>query len=598
MADPLKLKFQATLAALADGSDTDLLAAAMKSPAIHFACFVTIKDKDNKVITPEPNILQLRMSETYETLRDLGVKVRIIVCKPRRAGCSSFSSHIVYHFGQGQPIEGITISDIKAHSKELMDKLDDYAGTDTYPWANPQVSCASHSLAWENGTKWTIDTAENPDAGVGGTRQAGHFSEVSKWPKTATRNDKATMASVLPSLSGMDTVVIAESTPEGAAGWQFDTWQEAVNLDTYLAMRAAGICPENQWVKVFAAWWEFEDNTRATQCSEAEIEMLEGSLSPHERSEIELYKLTWEQVAWRRETIKSDCSGDPKKFQFYYPSDEVSCWLASGRPRFDMAKLVEMEAIAHGENPDTGYLMTQDNTHVSWQPVRDGTGDIIVWEPPKAGLRYVVTCDPAEDITQTIGADPDRHAVGVWRAAYYDSLTERHRPAKKVARLKPPFYGDGDVVAGHVQRLSKWYGDALVALEVNKGMDILRLLRTAGVPLFKRRAFSHRLNETVEQYGFKMGDKEERKALIEGFSAALRSGEVEVLDLHAIAEYKNFIVTPKGRAEAASGKHDDDVIGDAIAWETLPSAHEFKKMVAKHQDPVDRQTWRNVTRKW
>jgi hypothetical protein len=343
----------------------ELQALALRSPAVHFSCFVTIKDKNNAELMPTPNVMQLRMSEAYETLRTLGVKVRIIVVKPRRAGCSSFASHICYHHGQSTPVEGISISDIDLHSKEIMEKLSGYSKTDTFPWDNPQVKDIAHSLAWRNGTKWTVDSAQNKDAGIGGTRQVGHFSEVSKWPKTQTRNDKATMASVLPSLSGMDSVVIAESTPEGASGWMYDTWQEAVTLEQFLAMWEAGIRPENQWVKVFAAWWEFDDNAKATRCTEAEIARLRATLDEHERQEIALYQLTWEQIAWRRETIKSDCAGDPKKFTFYYPSDEFSCWTASGAPRFDIGTLLEMEATARGVAYDTGYLVTQDNGVVS-----------------------------------------------------------------------------------------------------------------------------------------------------------------------------------------------------------------------------------------
>ncbi|GAA5117107.1 hypothetical protein JIN84_17900 [Luteolibacter yonseiensis] len=571
---------------------------ALTSPAVHFACFVTIRDKNNEVIIPVPNVLQLRMSEAYETMWAMKVKIRIIATKPRRAGCSTFGTHIVYHHGMRRPIEGIAISDVKEHSTEMLDKIKAYSRVDSFPWGHAVIKDPNQSIAWDNGTKWTVDSAENPDAGVGGTRQCGFFSEVSKWPQTATRNDKKTMAAVLPSLSGSETVAIAESTPERAAGWQYTTWQEAVTLDQFIAMHEAGICPEEVWVKVFAAWFEFADNRRANPVQEAEIDQIRRTLTERERNGIEKYGWDWEQVAWRREIIKSVCNGDEKIFDFYYPEDEVSCWLAGGTPRFDLGRITEMENIARGATFDTGYLVTQDNTKVSFQPVRDGSGDIYVWEPPKTGLRYIVTCDPAEDITQTIGMDPDANSVSVWRAAYHDQLHDRWRPAKKVARLRPPFRGLGEDVAGHVARLSKWYGLAMVSLEVNKGMDILRLLQTAGIPIYKRRPFSPRIGQVVEQYGFKMGDKEERNALIEGFASAIRNGDVEVLDLHALAEYKMFIVNHKGRAEAAPGAHDDDVIADAIAWETLPSAHEFKMMVAKHVDPPDRHTWRNVTGKW
>jgi len=584
-------------------TEEDILALAYKSPAVHFACFVTIRDKNNRPIQPVPNILQLRMSEAYETMREMGVKVRIIVVKPRRAGCSTFGSHILYHHGQRVPCEGITISDVKEHSAELMAKIKEHHSGDSFPWGHSLVRDSTHSLAWTNGTKWTIDSAENPDAGVGGTRQLFHGSEVSKWPQTAKRNDKTTMAAVLPSLSGSDTVGIAESTPERAAGWHYTTWGDAVTLEDFIAMHEAGICPEDQWVKVFAAWFEFDDNQRSQPVSEAEIVHLKRTLDARERNGIEKYGWTWEQVAWRRDTIRSICNGDPKIFDFYYPEDEVTCWLAGGSPRFDVGIINDMETVARGVIPDTGYLVTQDTGKVIYQHVRDGSGEIIVWEHPKDRLRYIVTIDPATDESQTIGADPDRHSVSVWRAGYHDAHSDVWRPVKKVARVKGPLYADGDIVAGHAVRLSRYFGNCIAVQEVNCGLDILRLLKEAGVPLYKRRPISHRTGQVVEQYGFKLNDQQERNAVIEGFAAAIRERAIEVHCLHSLGEYKLFVVKPNGRAEAAPGAHDDDVMADAMAWECMPSATEFREQRVQRADPRDRgpNGWRqvnNVRRGW
>ena len=48
--DPLVAKFRAILSRLADAPDDEVLAAAYQSPAIHFALFCSIRDKDNKLI--------------------------------------------------------------------------------------------------------------------------------------------------------------------------------------------------------------------------------------------------------------------------------------------------------------------------------------------------------------------------------------------------------------------------------------------------------------------------------------------------------------------------------------------------------------------
>ena len=188
-------------AGLMGKSDLDLAEMALGSPAVHFATCVTIHNKDNEVERPVPNILQLRMSQVYELCMALGVPCRMIVCKPRQVGCSTFASHIVYHHGMRYRTAGITISDKAGNSQKLMLKVRDYGVVDKFPWGIRQLKDTSQGLSWTNGTRWEIDSAENWKAGIGDTRQAFHSSETAKWPKTGVKNDKRVMAAVLPSIS-------------------------------------------------------------------------------------------------------------------------------------------------------------------------------------------------------------------------------------------------------------------------------------------------------------------------------------------------------------------------------------------------------------
>jgi hypothetical protein len=582
-------------AGLAAASEEDLAAMAIQSPAVHFSCYMTIRDKQNQMINPTPNILQLRMSEAYETLRDLGVKVRIICVKPRQVGCSSFASFVLYHMGMAKPIEGISISDVRGHSEEIMAKLKEYSAADRYPWGNRLIQSATHSLAWSNGTRWSVDSAENPDAGVGGTRQAGHFSEVAKWPQTTTRNDRKTMAAVMPSLSGDGTVVFAESTPEGAQGWMFATYEEAVTLQKFIEDWKAGIRPAERWVKVFAAWWEFPEHSKPA--TEQEKRQIEDTLTHAEQEGMHKWGWTFDQLAWRRETIDTVCGGDPKVFSYYFPSDDESCWLASGSPRFDMQTLVRWEDQARGVNPEAGYLLKQDRGNVTFHPEHDGSGDVLVFERPMPGLKYIVVIDPAESRSQTISAQPDRNSISVWRAAYHDQATDQWKRAKLVARIRPPYYAEEDEVAMHAIRLSVWYGRALVAQETNKGFHCLRVLQEAGVPLYKRKPISHRTGKVEEQYGFKT-DANNREAIISGLASAIAADNLEIRCSHTLAEMKRFVRKPNGRSEAASGAYDDDVMAAAIAWEVLPSATEYTRHEARHDDPPDDQGWKSASWRW
>ncbi len=234
---------------------------------------------------------------------------------------------------------------------------------------------------------------------------------------------------------------------------------------------------------------------------------------------------------------------------------------------------------------------------MTWHPERDGTGDILIWERPLPGLKYIVVLDPAESKSQTIGSDTDAHSASVWRAAYHDTLTNRWMRAKLVARVRPPFKGEEEEIAMHVIRLCHYYGRALVAPETNKGFHALRILQEAGLPIYKRKPISHRTGKVEEQYGFKT-DANNREAIISGMASAIVNDNLEIRCMHTLKEMKKFIRNAKGRSEAASGAHDDDVIAACIAYEVLPSATEYTRNEAKHEDPVDDRGWRTAAGKW
>lgn len=585
---------------LTSKDEDELAALAYVSPVVHFSLFMEIQDKNGKYIRPTPNVLQLRISETIETLRQHcpGLRIRIVPVKPRRAGCSTFSLHCGYHEAMRRTIEGITVADVKENSEMLMARLVDYTGHDSFPWGNRIVKDAAHSIAWSNGSKWTVDTAENPDAGVGGTRQFGHFSEVAKYPQTTVKNDVKTMTAALPSFDGDDTVVIAESTPEGAVGWFYTTFQgKAMWLEDFLKRWNEGFRPEEQWIRVFAAWWEFDDYRRQTPVSQAEREHIEDTMDEDEREQREKYDLTFEQLAWRRDTIENQCNGDARIFSFYYPSDPVTCWLTSGSPRFDMQRLVEWEGIARGVTPETGWLVRQNDKRVIFQPDHSRKGEILIYERPKPGLRYCVIVDPAESKSQTVGKDTDAHSICVYRNGYHDSNLDRWIRPKLVARVRPPYKAEEDEAAHHAIRLSIFYGRAIIAPETNKGFHLLRVLQEAGMVIYKRRPISHRTGKVEEQFGFKT-DKQNREAIISGLASAIARDELEIYDDHMIAEMKEFIRNSKGRSEAAPGKHDDDVMNAAIAWEVLPASTLYTTDVAKFEDPPDDRTWRGTANRW
>ena len=567
-----------------------LLQQAALSPAVHFTAFVEIPDKTGNVIRPIPNILQLRMSECYETCRAIGRPCYMVVCKPRQTGCSTFGAEMMYHHSMTAKVRGITISDKADSSKKLMLKVRDFSMRDQFPWGTAIKSQKTHAMEWTNGSTWEIDSAQNPRAGIGDTRQAFHASEVGKWQKTGVVADSQIMSAVLPSVGKTDSsLVIAESTPEGSAGWFANTYNKhAVTLEEFVEMDIG----ENavQWIKIFAGWWEFDEHRR--NVTDTEAKRILASLSIQEHEDMERFGLDVEQIAWARDILALECDGDIDLFNTYYPPDEERAWISSGRPRFNPHAVSAMarESGRHGSR--TGFITLQDDLNVRPTWTDSESGDIQVWEPPMEGMRYIVSCDPATGASQTNGKDPDRTSIIVMRAGFYDPGTDCDHPPLLCARVRPPSFADAHAACGYIVSLSRFYGGALAVVESNMGLAVIELLKLAGVPLYKRRVPSARVGSTVEQIGFKITDREQRRQLVDTLAVAIREEGIRIYCPHAINELRDFTIATNGREEARVGCHDDDVFAIAEALFCLPSATEFRRTLRRRRRPADARDWR------
>jgi hypothetical protein len=571
-----------------------LVSLAYTSPAAHLACFTKIPNKEGDLEVLRPNILQLRVSQVYETCQALNLPCRIVVCKIRQCGGTEIGLHIGYHHSMKRRTRAIAISDKRPNSKKLVKRLAARRKYDSFPWG-VKLREVAEEVFLTNDSYWEIESAENHKAGIGDTRQFGLFSEVGKWPKTTVVNDKAIMSAVLPSMSKIGaSCTIAESTPDGASGWMYDTYtKEAITFEAFLARVKKGERPL-VWIKVFAAWFEFDENRQSYLTGKApskiEVAEMKRTITVRESEGIKRYGWDWDQIAWRRAMISLECNGDEEVFDYYYPEDDIRCWAVSGRPRFNMTALMAMERRIGSRRAITGYLGIQANDAVSFHPDPEGGGDVAIWEEPRVGCRYLVAIDPATGASNTAGADPDRNSVQVWRQGYMEG--EEWIKAAMVARIRPPNFNDGDDVALSAVKLSKFYGGCLVVLEVNQGLHVLDHLKDAGVPLFKRTVPSLRPDTASEQYGFKLTDQEQRRQVVEGLAAAIRNEEIDVWCPHWIGEAKTFITTASGRYEARPGCHDDDTMCGAMAWLALPSATEYRGVRRRRQQPADKRDWK------
>jgi hypothetical protein len=572
--------------------DVDFHLAAV-SPLVHFeACSMVQNATTKKLERPVANVLQRRMAEAIEVLTALQIPaIRIIVTKIRQCGGTTFSVEVIYHLCQQRNTDALILANISENSQGILERMKTFSQSDSFPWNNP-LSPQVGKMRWQNGSTATITSAESMNPGISKPRQAVLFSESAKYPRGGVKDDKKIMASILPSLNDAG-LAIAESTPDGASGWHFDTWQGALSLNDYLAQWEAGkSSPGNGWVKVFAAWFEFAENVKPVNAAEAAE--INATLTAREANGRKNYEWTHEQIAWRRSVMNAECNGSEETFDVFYPEDDVSCFLSSGRPRFDVAAIKRLDALTHAFPPEVGSLVWQgDHESVSFQPDASGFGDFQIWEKPKIGCSYIVWCDPMTGADQTSGGDPDRHSIGVLRNEYMEQGGATYNTAV-VARVRPPFTGTTILTAEFIAALSEYYGGALVVLEVNMGLHILERLKDLNVPLYMREVVNPFDREKKEfQYGWKLKDRDQRRTIIDSLALALHNSELDVRCPHILAECKTFVWAKDGREEARSGCHDDDVLGLAMGYFCRGQATLFKQHIRKRRTPLDyRQRWR------
>lgn len=566
---------------------------AAASPIAHFRSQTRILDKKKKLIIPRPNVFQTRLAEAYEMLMSLSVPVRILGLKIRQCGGTTMASHIGYHHCQRFNTDAVIIANVNANSREILNKMKVFADNDGYPWENAMAARGS-ILSWRNGSRAEISSAETVNTGISRTRQFALFSEACKYPRGGVKDDQRIMTSVLPSIPDeAGTCAIAESTPEGASGWFYEQWQGALTLPQFMAALSHGDArPGNGWVKIFASWFEFEENQRPV--SEGERRKIESTLTAREQNGMRDHRWTIEQIAWRRDTKASECGGSEDAFDEYYPEDEVSCFLSSGRPRFNMKSLSLMEKAVHSRQPEEGSLDVQHNGSVIFTPDHNRYAPFILWERPRAGCRYLVWCDPATGEDQTESQNPDRHSIGVLRAAYAER-DGAERNAAVVARVRAPFDDAGPEVARRIIALSKFYGDCLVVLEVNMGLHILTLLQDAGVPLYKREVMDpHDRTQKRMMFGWKLKDRDQRRTVIDCLGIAIQDMAIDIWCPHIIGECKTFIINKNGKEIARAGTHDDDVLGLAMAKYCEGSATLLKEEFRKRRKPADWHKWKRM----
>jgi hypothetical protein len=255
-----------------------------------------------------------------------------------------------------------------------------------------------------------------------------------------------------------------------------------------------------------------------------------------------------EQLKWYRAKVAD--KGQDKTDQ-EYPSDPATCFLVSGRQYFDKDRTTALIAAAQRivvvEVSEINRPGARGRLRVFYRPETDAAR-------PERSADYVVIVDTSE------GTGGDRGVAQVWRRG-----TGLH-VATLWGQFKPP------ELATEAAALGYRYNKALVVVERNNhGHACLQELLREDPPALgdaRKRKYPRVFVDHDDKPGWLTNEMSRASALIR-LEQDLREGRWATVDLDVLGEIRTFVVNKHGRAEAASGTHDDHVMTAAIGWDVL-----------------------------
>ncbi len=564
---PTSLTFSREGGSRLDVNYTDVLREELRWDFVsQFEGFLKIERKGGDIARPVANVHQIRLDAAFKAAHAAGRPCRIIALKPRQKGSSTGSVGIGHVRLKAKRGRGLIAGGKHFQGDNLFRILKTYADNDELDPNSCKVM--DMEARYMSGSTMQRITLANGDAGRSGTYQVLVVTEAAYLAAEGVANADIVLDGLLKCVPiEPDTIIIVESTANGASGYFYDVWQGGITLDEFEAGKAG-------YVKIFSAWFEFDDS----RINPASMGIVSASdYTQLEADYAEKWGLDMEQVAWMRYAIKEECRGDFEKFQQDYPSDPESAFLRSGRCVFDAAGLEHQERLISNRPREFGYLSYNERSdRVQWVLTEERQGMGVRWETPRVGCRYLVSVDSASGADQTGGDDPDSHSVLVHRAGYFQrgmwidsALVMRNILVPGNKPLSMCCWWANDVLVEEVWRMSR-YWNALVVPEENHDRGLIEALKLRGdVEIYQREFFNRRENTKTNALGWQTTAKT-RPMMIERLATTIREsgrGEIgqgyEVRCQWIIQQMKNFGTKPNGRMEARVG-HDDDVISLAI----------------------------------
>ena len=504
--------------------------------------FIKIRSKNARLIPFIPNAPQKRL---YDTIRDIKNKkkpVRIIILKARQMGFSTMTGAILFYHTIWRRYVNTAVV---AHTSDAASKLfnmyklmydelpDNIKPMVQRSNAREMVFDGSHGETKGLHSSIRIYSADTQGLGRGQTLNYVHLSEVAFWSDNALEENFLGLMQAVP--DDPNTMVIIESTANGYNQFQ-QMWQDAVD-------------GKSGFIPIFFPW--FEDNQYKRPV--ADRKLFAESLTDDEKRYMRKYKLSYEQMNWRRWCIATNCNGSEEKFKQEYPSNPDEAFLMSGTPYFNSTKVkLQMDylnsLLPEDYIEDTGlFEIEYQNTLIHrffWHHTDTVDASITIYKKPEKNVPYVIGADTSGD-----GSD------------YFVAYVVDNRNGEMVAKYRKQV-GEKDFTH-QIYCLAFYYNKALVSIEANfSTFPNMELQRLGYGHLYIREVFDDYSKLNVKRFGFRT-QANNRMTILANIQALVSEAPKLIKDTDLLHEMMVFALIDR-KVQAPSGEHDDCIMAWAI----------------------------------
>lgn len=568
--------------------------------------FTRLKGQDRKQVQWIPFVLneaQERVARHILSDLALGKSAMVIVLKCRKLGISTLVQALGYWMGCIEPGWETQVVAHESQATATIARISRGFAQNLPPFVVERfgASNAGAGLKWENGSRLQVFTQKSDDAARGSSPSLLHLSEVAFWGKGRRKTteedalvslmaaleegsdgddddswldgeepekDDATLDAILDDATKRiarkgsgGTITIIESTANGAQGAFFNRW-------------TAAQLPGSLWTPMFFAWqhakkYQFREADEVDAFANAKIQLAlnVGDRKTAHSMFAELgfdelwcqrgvdYKLTVSQVRFALRVL-AKFNGDLAKFDQEFPLAPELAFAASGRRVWsddEVGRHIERTPVfvsgPFGELPSAKGMTARQRIEAA-----RSQGDCIrIWEWPdeRSSDRYSLGSDVAAGVggDYTTGVIIDRMQMAQV-AEFYSNTMSPDNAARQIAKL------------------AEAYGWANIAYEANNHGNVLghTLLFACRYPNIYRRVIVDVPDENswIREFGFATNDRT-RTLMAERLIGALRLMQLRVYSTRVTSEMRTWVYDEDGRPDHVPGKHDDLLIGLALA---------------------------------